>query len=891
MRPVRPKTPKKTPMSKFKSSVKDPIVVYCRIRPLENPDDTSCMRKKDEKTVVLFQPEISQSSGDMKEVHYSFQYVFNESTSQKELFDRVACPLVQDLLNGSNGLLFTYGITSSGKTYTMTGTPYDGGLVPRSLDVIFNSIRDYQAPKFVFKPDTFNGFKIQPFSEAMREQHKEIKESSQTPKLRRNFGDWSNRVSDTTIVDDVSPDMNYSVFVTYVEIYNNYIYDLLEEDTIDRRQRTFNSKILRPDRANNMYVLGATECEVKSVEEALEVFYKGQKKRKVGNTALNSESSRSHSVFTIRVVQAPLDNRGAEIIQDTDQVIVSQLSLVDLAGSERTSRTKNTHQTLGEAGNINNSLMALKMCIEALREGNQKFQTRPKYRDSKLTHLFKTFFEGEGKIRMIVCVNPSVDNYDEMSHVMRFAEMTQDVMIPRPTISTPNVLGLRSGRGKTYREALRKAKEQGVSLVEILPTVYSLGPEFPPLSLDDFDDEAAYMNLIDFLNARIIRRNTFTQDLVRKQDEFRKHLVAIDKENIQVKMENTRIQESLQFREQQLRGLEQKLTRAEQTVEVLQGQLLEFQSQTKRSEREIRNKDTRIAEQSVEIESIRKRMQDKLASEKDRLRRLVERRLAAKQAELEQKMCFNQEKFRQLNKILNADDWDMLGDGGPPSPPTSTATSETCSTPEPRRSKRKSAGDPGETEVKFLKAKSSTDVYGRRNTPQSSQPASSRNDFDYLFAKENKAPSSSQRSLAIANLRHRRSQSSSGDVWVEHKPIGNLDLNTVLQPKMKKKKSVTQLNVKDVTNRDSSKYLLQHQEQDSQGEVVTEMYKADIIPSAGGGAQVVFNDVETLQQTSPTGGYNLRKRSNECVPLREIEERCATSIACHGLPLKQVKKK
>lgn len=73
--------------------------------------------------------------------------------------------------------------------------------------------------------------------------------------------------------------------------------------------------MLREDSFHNMYVFGVTETEVKTVEEALELFYKGQLRRRVSHTALNTESSRSHSVFTIRVTQAPLDPMGAEIIQ------------------------------------------------------------------------------------------------------------------------------------------------------------------------------------------------------------------------------------------------------------------------------------------------------------------------------------------------------------------------------------------------------------------------------------------------------------------------------------------------------------------------------------------------------------------------------------------------
>lgn len=176
------------------------------------------------------------------------------------------------------------------------------------------------------------------------------------------------------------------------------------------------SKIIREDANHNMFVHGVTEIEIKTVEEAIEAFQTGQKRKRMGHTVLNAESSRSHSVFNIRLVQAPTDCKGENVVQDKRTITVSQLSLVDLAGSERSSRTKNTGMRLREAGNINNSLMTLRTCLEYLRENQQASNAVPKkvpYRDSKITHLFKNYFDGEGQVSMIVCINPRAEDYDE----------------------------------------------------------------------------------------------------------------------------------------------------------------------------------------------------------------------------------------------------------------------------------------------------------------------------------------------------------------------------------------------------------------------------------------------------------------------------------------------
>ena len=128
------------------------------------------------------------------------------------------------------------------------------------------------------------------------------------------------------------------------------------------------SKSLKEDAKGCMYIKDAVEIEVKSTEEALDLMHRAQKRRVVAYTDLNSESSRSHSIFTIRIVQANYDQNSDECNPKKTSVHVSQLSLVDLAGSERTKRTKNTGSRLREAGSINSSLMALRNCIETLRE-------------------------------------------------------------------------------------------------------------------------------------------------------------------------------------------------------------------------------------------------------------------------------------------------------------------------------------------------------------------------------------------------------------------------------------------------------------------------------------------------------------------------------------------
>jgi Kinesin-like protein len=179
-----PPPPRKIP-TKVQPAAKDPVKVFCRLRPLQN-DEESCVKVISQTTVSLLPPETGSAyrATNYKELQHTFQHVFDERSPQKEVFDHVALPLVTNLIHGKNGLLFTYGVTGSGKTFTMTGDPQNGGIMPRCLDVIFNSIANFQAKKFVFKPDRMNRFDIQSDADALLDRQKELHSviSLKTPK-------------------------------------------------------------------------------------------------------------------------------------------------------------------------------------------------------------------------------------------------------------------------------------------------------------------------------------------------------------------------------------------------------------------------------------------------------------------------------------------------------------------------------------------------------------------------------------------------------------------------------------------------------------------------------------------------------------------------------------
>uniref|UniRef100_A0A1I7UM49 Kinesin-like protein n=1 Tax=Caenorhabditis tropicalis TaxID=1561998 RepID=A0A1I7UM49_9PELO len=430
-------TPSRDPVRRKKSSLDetDNIEVFCRLCPYSGSNPS--LVAIDEKSVktVLPPPQFRRENAPQVEKIFGFGRVFSEEDGQEAVFEKASMNLIIDLLKGQNSLLFTYGVTGSGKTYTMTGKPTerDTGLLPRTLDVIFNSVNN-RVEKCVFYPAALNTFEIRSTLDAHMKRHQMAADRLSTSR------EITDRYYEAIKLSGYNDDMVCSVFVSYVEIYNNYCYDLLED--AKNGSRVLSKRELRHDRQQQIYVDGAKEVEVSSSEEALEVFCLGEERRRVSSTLLNKDSSRSHSVFTIKLVMAPraYDSKNVYPVMDSSQIIVSQMCLVDLAGSERAKRTQNAGERLAEANSINQSLMNLRQCIDVLRR-NQKSNSNMEqvpYRQSKLTHLFKNYLEGNGKIRMVICVNPKPEDYDENMSALAFAEESQAIEVKKQVERLPS---------------------------------------------------------------------------------------------------------------------------------------------------------------------------------------------------------------------------------------------------------------------------------------------------------------------------------------------------------------------------------------------------------------------------------------------------------------------
>lgn len=799
---------------------RDPVQVFCRLRPMQRDTDISCMKIISPTTVLLTPPStaLSYRNENNKTMKYTFKEVFPPETAQQEVFDKVAYPLVEGLIKGKSGLLFTYGVTGSGKTFTMTGEPLNCGILPRCLNIIFKTINDYQAHKYVFKPDKMNMFEIQTEVEAMLERQQELHKFKMGKKNNSN-PDLAMASMEVTKVEGLNEDNQYAVFVSYVEVYNNSVFDLLEDGP--PVSKNLPAKIIREDAAHNMYVHGVTEIEIKSAEEAFDAFYLGLKRKRMAHTSLNAESSRSHSIFTIRLVQAPVDEVGEAVIQNKKCLTISQISLVDLAGSERTNRTKNTGQRLREAGNINKSLMTLRTCLEVLRE-NQTNNTNNMvpYRESKITHLFKNFFEGEGQVRMIVCANPRAEDYDETLQVMRFAEMAAEVEVVKAQVNDIGAtMGLMSGRRKANRlfAAARDnlARPDAKDLELDLGLVYSLGPDFPSLELNSSQASHIIKELMAHLEMRLNRRETLKRSKSLKDERFRAALIDLEKESLEVRSENSALRGQLAASERRIRALEDRLTATENESTSNKRKLNELTEYTSSLKRDLQEKELQLSQNKLEREKMKRILErkynHKIAAEHER----------AKEINSEKEKLRNaiEDKENRLRIIAEALD---RGDAEP-----------------------KCTGD--------FAAQTSVRDYTPGSTPRA-LPAHLLTPFSSVpqTRETRDTPASSRRGVAIANPRHRRSLSADGKGWIEHAPNKLVPMGTVMKPSITNSKLVNKLTtVKDIANSKASKYCLISQEQDTDGELETKLYKGDVVPTCGGGAQVIFNDVEMLKQFSP----------------------------------------
>ena len=250
------------------------------------------------------------------------------------------------------------------------------------------------------------------------------------------------------LIEDRKEDYNFDVLVTFLEIYNEEIRDLLAESG----QPTPRGGLqIREDKV--VKVAGLTELRPNSADEVKQIVLLGNTRRTQSPTNANETSSRSHAVLQVHVTRSP---RTANV---TEERTVATLSIIDLAGSERAAATTNMGQRMVEGANINKSLLALGNCINSLCESGGAVRHVP-YRNSKLTRLLKFSLGGNCKTVMIVCVAPTSQHFDDTHNTLIYAERATRI---KTKVVTRNVLNVNRHVGQ-YVEAINRLNQEVAEL-------------------------------------------------------------------------------------------------------------------------------------------------------------------------------------------------------------------------------------------------------------------------------------------------------------------------------------------------------------------------------------------------------------------------------------------
>ncbi|XP_075303978.1 kinesin-like protein KIF6 [Odontesthes bonariensis] len=283
---------------------------------------------------------------------FRFKKVFDQDAKQEEIFENIAKPVAESVLDGYNGTIFAYGQTGSGKTFTITGGAErysDRGIIPRTLSHLFER----------FSQDS---------------------------------------------------SMVYTTHISYLEIYNEVGYDLLDSRHEASRLEDLPKVVIMEDPEQNVHLRNLSLQQSANEEEALNLLFLGDTNRMIAETPMNQASTRSHCVFTVHLCRR---EPGSAILRR------SKLHLVDLAGSDRVSKTGLNGQLLTEAKYINLSLHYLEQVIIALSEKNR---SHIPYRNSMLTSVLRDSLGGNCMTTMIATVAVDRRNLDESISTCRFAQ-------------------------------------------------------------------------------------------------------------------------------------------------------------------------------------------------------------------------------------------------------------------------------------------------------------------------------------------------------------------------------------------------------------------------------------------------------------------------------------
>ncbi|KAF3965091.1 hypothetical protein ACB098_04G085000 [Castanea mollissima] len=330
------------------------ILVFVRLRPLAKKEKEAgsrcCVRILNRRDVYLTEFPHENDYLRLKRLrgrHFTFDASFPDSATQQDVYLTTTAELVEAVLQGRNGSVFCYGATGAGKTYTMLGTVENPGVMVLAIKDLFTKIRQR------------------------------------------------------------SSDGNHAVHLSYLEVYNETVRDLLSPGR---------PLVLREDK-QGIVAAGLTQYRAYSTDEVMALLQQGNLNRTTEPTRVNETSSRSHAILQV-VVEYRVKDASMNVVNR-----VGKLSLIDLAGSERALATDQRTLRSLEGANINRSLLALSSCINALVEGKKHIP----YRNSKLTQLLKDSLGGACNTVMIANISPSNLSFGETQNTLHWADRAKEI--------------------------------------------------------------------------------------------------------------------------------------------------------------------------------------------------------------------------------------------------------------------------------------------------------------------------------------------------------------------------------------------------------------------------------------------------------------------------------
>ncbi|KAL4212137.1 kinesin-domain-containing protein [Rhizopus microsporus] len=635
-------------MSKDNTAQTAAVQVAVRIRPLTERDRA--------------QPRFANSAnGDVLRAHekhvqvvpqnkyFTYDYVFGTETQQSDIFTALGQKPVYKFIEGYNVTILAYGQTSSGKTYTM-GTaqhdqqinPKEEGIIPRAMSLLFDSL------------------------------------------LQKSMDQPVNGVRSLRVPAQTSGQKyRYSVKVSFVEIYNEELIDLLNPAPPHEKPPV----TIREDTKGHIYWTGVKEVSVNNTDDVLYYLQQGTQNRATGFTDMNEKSSRSHAIFSVTLkqekwvpgnsqsgrasptpsrAQSPKQQRLSMIsrysssnsnnnnAEDGDWVITSsKFHFVDLAGSERLKRTAAEGDRRKEGININAGLLALGNVISALGDPSKK-GTHVPYRDSKLTRLLQDSLGGNAMTLMIACVSPAESNLAETLNTLQYANRARNIKNKMEKneleewMTTDNIDFLRNTIAKLKNE-LRKSNS--TQTTHTIPTKMQIPSDNRFLS--DFSDDysstsspLANGDYDDFCH----EQNLQIADLQYQIEDLKAKAEIMSQRNVVVEEELARLKQSKNGDIDFQKAVEPVIEEYEKTLSGYESQLAMIRAALNHAEHAYEEQLDKVQQSELIIEK-----QDKTIAElRKRLSKLLERQQKDEKyiAELEKKLMTTVQESVQDRELM-----------------------------------------------------------------------------------------------------------------------------------------------------------------------------------------------------------------------------------------------